>query len=1120
MFEKLPRPFKIILKIALLPAAFFLLSAIFAYFFLAQALELERRIPKLLAEKLGVECSIGKVHVIFLPKPGIELDDMLLFPQGETLAANACRLESVNASALTGDLSAQNNASLIGNSTEMIAPLPPPRTAEADSAPPAPDISHLKIGNLAVYLDIPKLFEGKLQPSGLSVSNLALNLTGLEELSRITQNILEKVKEAQYTQPGLPLPPVSLLPGQNAENEKPEQLVIVEESTPETAAWIWEMLKKVSLSEVGIFLRSSSGAYEPLCSHLKLKEFFGKLSLSFVLNIPINAQPYAINMRLDASNFKADFDSLSFELIGEGKDTHGFAGKLNTRIRYEQSLPVVFFDQFRLETGKTRLVSNLRLNLEPKQSEWGWQLKGPAQLNDFALPYWVPPLTDMSAEMQTLLGQINGNLELELNPSGLFLNDIDARSGPYPWQGYGKILFPTPDMQLEFYLKTPELPLEIVFPALVAPGEAPRFNGPDPHFSNPYFLQGEIENAPPLELVLEVDNLLLRGLRAGSFRAEMHNYPDHVRWDLSAADLADGELKSTILDNDDYTLVSQGVLTGSSLETLLPGMGWQIPVNGRTNLDYKLEGPTSSPEDFLENMRLELKANGTNLLLDSPGTKMEKGSARRFNLFEQASVNAVLEGQKQQKQQQARFMLSGNISAQQQKDELALKAKGQIILDSNDYISLPGLDLEGKIASSLAFLGFSKRQSGKVKAQVQYSEANNNCTVGISHLELAGLTAKAGIKGKNLNTAPDFSGELNLETANLRKFLYAMGASPPDIPEPLLQKSSLKTGFASNHSGVSGQKERTFTFSNLEFKLDYMHFQGKAGISNKETLVELTVDELDFDAYFPDRPDDKKSESAPWNLAQWLDPRLQINLSTPSLRYMKLPGKNMNLRLVSGQGKVKAELSGLLCNGKFYADLRGHNQDGALASKVSLRLENASIEQISLARSGEAMLTGELELSLDIHGSPRSFDDIPAAFSGQWAFNIGKGYFVRSQTGGPAGSRKGPVHTNFDFVKGAAKMQAGVLVTDDLLMRGPSAYMEGRGKVDLVKKEIDIAMDMNMGGVAFPVNITGTLADPQLNLRGGRFVTSNITNLGGGLIDLIGGVITLPIRLVDELSKE
>ncbi len=1092
MLNRLRRLFKKILKIILIPALFLLAMTVFAYFFLAEMLELDKRIPTLLANKLGVECHVEKVHIIFLPKPGILLSNTLILPPGETLAANAHLI----------------------NASNRIDSIIPENVPTAPSHPTA--TSYLEIRQLAVYLDIPKLFNGEFKPDGLGISGLSLNLSSPGELPRITRDILEKLEEEAA--PGKNL---RLHKSPTAGHGAQSAAVIVEESSTETIVRLWNLLKKVSFSEAGVFVLNPDGKYAPLLEHINLKEFFGTMSLSFDLNIPIDDTPYMINTRLSASNFSTDFNSLDFDLAINAEDKYGFDAGVKMHVRHNDSTSLVILDDLLLKTGKSVLSADLTLDLAPKtpeNQEMSWQLKGPAQLVDFDLPRWVSPLTAMSAETQTMLSQITGSLELEFSPKGIFLNNINVHAGPYPWQGNGKILMPGESPQLGFYLKTPELPLEVVFPALCAPDSPPRFSSPAPQFLPPHFLSGEIGNTPPVELVLEVDTLLLRTLKIGGFKAEMHNRPLDVHWKLSATDLAGGLLETVILDNDDYTLVSEGTLSSVNIAALLAGMGWEVPVNGLVDLEYNLEGPTATPEDFLQNLRLNLKADGKNLLLAAQG-KTPNRSKRNFNLFEKMHIDARLEGQNLQAQNaNARLLISGKINASQQTDELKLQVKGEVSQGLDNKIELPGLSLDGEISSRLAFLGFNTRQTGKINGKVKYSEAGNNCTINIDELEFAGIGGKAEINGNNLNNNPKISGKLNLTTKNLRKFLSAMEVSGLSVPEPLLREAELKTQFTSA-SKQNGNSETYF--QNLELRLDYMHFQGEARYDpENKTRIELTANAIDLDAYFPDKKKDApQSPAAPWPVDDWLNNNFELTLTTPYLMYMKLPNENLKLSAIAGKGQLQAELTATICGGTFNARLNGHSQNNALISDISARLEHASLEQITLARSGEVSAAGDLELSLDIHGKTRSSDDIPAAFNGQWAFNIGKGYFVRSKTSGPAGNREGPMQVNFDFVKGNAKMQSGVLITDDLLMRGPSAHMAGNGKVDLVNKQIDIVMDLSMGGVAFPITLSGEISNPKVNLRGGKFVTNNLTNIGGGLIDLIGGVITLPIKLI-ELGTE
>ncbi|MBQ4132483.1 MAG: hypothetical protein IJD04_01955, partial [Desulfovibrionaceae bacterium] len=961
MSEKSRRMLKMSLKIISACTVALFALAVFTYFFLSEALSLNQRIPAFLAQELGLECRVEKVHIAFLPKPGLLLDNIIILPPGETFAANP-QLKAA-APLQADDMASKQNASApepvqsMHGRNDALPPSHQPAAAngavEMPAEPLHPPVSHLEIGKLAIYLDIPQLLKGNFQPDGLKISNLSLNLAGLGELSQIAQNILNKVKNQAEDEHSIPVLPIwnatekSLTktgeqaaqaearpPASTAAADKPA--VIVEESPPETIAGVWEILKKVQLDEAAVFIPDSRGDFRPLLSHIRLHEFFGSLGLSFSLNIPIDGQPYALDLKLDAGSFQADFDTLALSLEASAEDAHGFDASLNTDITYNYSSHQVFFNDFLLKTGKTSLSADLILEFSPDSSNHPWRLKGPALLNDFDLPRWVEPLTGLSPETQTLLGQISGNLELEFNPEGLLLHNIAVNAGPFPWQGDGKILFPGPDPQLGFYLKTPELPLEAIFPAVAAPGLPPRFTDPPPSFNAPYFLSGEVKNAPPVELVLEADTLLLRHLKAGGFKAEMHNHPTHVSWKFTAADIGGGRLDAVLLDNDDYTLVSEGSIASAVLENLLPGMGWQVPLNGRTDLTYKLEGPTATPEAFLENMKLTLEAKGTDILFAAPKSALKDRSARNFNFFERVKASALLQGQSLQAQNlSAGFMISGDLDAEQQKDNLKLKVKGPVNLDKNDNLALPALNIEGKISSSLAFLGFSKKQSGTVKAKVQYSEAASTCTVEVSRLELAEMNAKAVINAKNLNKSPILDGDVHFSTASLRKFLAGMGGSVPDIPEPLLREAELSAKL----SAASGKT----SFTDLKLKIDYMLFQGKAlHDSNNKINLELSGNEVDLDAYFPDKEEHASAPPAePWNTEAWLRPDIRISLALADLKYMKLTGKNVKIQSVSGQGKLKSEFTADLCGGRLHAQLSGHTQNKALACSLSARLEHA-----------------------------------------------------------------------------------------------------------------------------------------------------------------------------------
>ena len=56
---------------------------------------------------------------------------------------------------------------------------------------------------------------------------------------------------------------------------------------------------------------------------------------------------------------------------------------------------------------------------------------------------------------------------------------------------------------------------------------------------------------------------------------------------------------------------------------------------------------------------------------------------------------------------------------------------------------------------------------------------------------------------------------------------------------------------------------------------------------------------------------------------------------------------------------------------------------------------------------------------------------------------------------------------------------------------------------------------MRLTGVSFLIRLKGNLSDPEITLKSGKFVTKNIWNLGEGLVDLVGGILTLPVKILE-----
>lgn len=1108
---------KKLIKFLVAFAGILVILSFVSYFFLADALGLDQKIPSLIANKTGLECSIGKIHVLLLPKPGLLLKDVIFLPPGSNINSYRPTFKSIsqaaqeNANSEDSPLKAgESNA----NATQQNPQLPSnssinPKlmtssgngTATPAQASMIMPIHGLKapslyIKNLAIYLAVPSLFKGEIEPAGGSVNGLFLYLSSMDKLSELLNKSIAKITPSSST-------------------EETPQIVVIENSKPQIIAWLWGFLKAVELSDTGVYILNKDGNIEILFDNIELHEFLGELSLSLLMHGQVNNKPYSMHIKTGFSQFEYDFNSVAFELEATANDKMGFNSRINTLVRFDEKKNLVFLNNLQINTGKTSLSSDITIEIKPDSEDLSWHAKGPATIANFDLPRWVPPLLNMSPEAQTLMGNIDSTLELELKPNGLYLNDIKAVVGPYNWTGTGSITDFTGDIKIYFDLKTNELPLEVVFPELTGPGLPPRFTQKAPSFNLPHFLSGEIGQSPKVELILGVDNLLFRSLRINGVKAIMHNFPLYVRWKMSATKLAGSKLDAVILDNDDFTIDVKGKLSGVQIEPLLTGLGWDLPIHGSASSNFSLKGKTDTLDNFLETIHLKFRGEGTNILFaSSPAPATPK--QRDFNRFERLNLKASFIGAPTNDNTlNARINLKAQIDGDQRKDTLNIQTKGLILFDTNGMMKMNELEIDGQMTSNLEFIGFdSKPHTSPIKGKFKCSQKNGSFELDINSLSMAGLTGTTQIKGNDIGHRPKISGNAQLKSKSLRNFLTKVGSNVSSIPAPLLREATAQANFTVHETPNGMMKAR---ISNINAKIDYMNFKANAWYGpGDKARIEITADEIDIDAYRS--PQDKtkpKPPAKPWNVTTWLNTNLNLELETPSLKFMKLGNKDVALKTTTGKGKLLASLNSTTCDGELTADFIGKDNAGLLNSVFSLRLEKANLEKITEALTGEVKAAGSLEISMDLSGNLASMDDIPKALNGQLAFNIGKGYFVRSQTQGNNKSKKNndkEILSNFDFVKGTAIMKSGVLYTKDLLMNGQSTQMVGHGEVDLVKDKINITMELHMSGIAFPVTLEGDLAAPKIKLQGGKFVTHNIFNL-------LSGFFTLPLKLI-ELGKE
>ena len=75
--------------------------------------------------------------------------------------------------------------------------------------------------------------------------------------------------------------------------------------------------------------------------------------------------------------------------------------------------------------------------------------------------------------------------------------------------------------------------------------------------------------------------------------------------------------------------------------------------------------------------------------------------------------------------------------------------------------------------------------------------------------------------------------------------------------------------------------------------------------------------------------------------------------------------------------------------------------------------------------------------------------------------------------------------------------------------------IKGSGEISLANLAINARAVVTLIGIPeLPFTITGTLNEPKINYKVFGAVTGTVGNIGSTVFDIIGGIITAPIRLL------
>ena len=388
--------------------------------------------------------------------------------------------------------------------------------------------------------------------------------------------------------------------------------------------------------------------------------------------------------------------------------------------------------------------------------------------------------------------------------------------------------------------------------------------------------------------------------------------------------------------------------------------------------------------------------------------------------------------------------------------------------------------------------------------------ADGSFAAGDLRADIGGLPATVKI-GRKAGEASRTTFSLETGPRPPRQVLTGWGLDlPKGLAADRLTKGSLSL------SGTAG--EAGLDINRLTLALDDTTLGGRANFPKfdfKRGKWELSVDRLDWDAYFPPAakttPEERRK---PFDLRLLRDLALDARLTAGWLKRGNVTFGATTIT-ASARGGVFSyrQESPQFYGGRFFAEIRGDARGPALAAMAELKLEG--FECASFMRDwadGDTLNSGSATFILASRARGISEAELRETLTGNARLQITRGDFNIHDGHKP--SEKAPPETvPFDVFSSSWLGREGVARTDDFTIESPKMQVRGKGQVDLRNETIDLSVMATLhDGSQAAATISGPLDDPKLAIDRSKM-------LGDMLYRVLQGIISIPGRTVTHIFQ-
>ena len=765
----------------------------------------------------------------------------------------------------------------------------------------------------------------------------------------------------------------------------------------------------------------------------------------------------------------------------------------------EQTIPTSCIVPF-VRQPEGLAITNARATFEQDTATFNGQLtldetgrpalSGRAHVEHLSLSRWFGFARDLPPGLQHALNRITGFLDVHLTPERLEVPQLAASTMGITFLGKGGVpQFAAPSIVLE--AAAPEADLNLIFPGLLGKDPAP------PDYTGPVLLPSDprAEHGVRFDIRLRADKALFWKWQMGNLAMTITPQGRGARLALRSPAFYGGSFQTAFGFEDEVTI---SLLTeNTNLDQLVPLMAGYPAVGGRATIRSTLRSRKDGLDALLASLAGQIQAQVLNgYLAPAPGS-----GGQRLP-FSQLDVSFNGQGAPLPKDGQL-----GPLHTYTGDWRLALVSsdiKGELTFKGPlRFSTINWMPVEARqLPTNASFTAFGADVSGT--GQLGFHTRKYTLAVDQFSGSLLGGKATGSLKGSELTTSPrwDMQGQCTLP--GLRAFLTGRGVDLADLPPQALRTVSLagNATWSDAHvklSPFSGQVDAT-TFSGLV---------QKDGGTVPHWSAHLRLGKLNINDYLA-KTRTKGSRATPlpveWLRTFTLDGQVQLE----ALTIAGLQHENVQIPLKVSAGVMSLDpVRATLAGGKTTASLRA--EPGPAGAMTSLHYEAAQVDMLTLtrARKQDSLVAGTATWNFDARGALRTTADLPSALSGQWKWNAVNGYFVEAKKLQDRDARR-----SFTQFSASGNLDSGVLRNDNLFITGPILKARGQGNVNLNNWTLDYRINASLPGVPdIPIHFYGSLDDPQSNVNALKVIGSALENLGRNAFDVIGDIITAPVKL-------